>query len=339
MNLLVMPFILAAVVSFASTPLVRKLAFKIGAVDIPKDDRRVHKEAMPLIGGLAIALGVFVGMLIFMPLSRKVISIIIGGSIILIGGIIDDVKDMSARDKMLIQILAAAVLVFGGIRINFITNPFSGGILYLGWLSIPISLFWIVGITNTINFIDGLDGLSAGVAMISSLSLMVVASKLGYSNVVILAALLGGACLGFLPHNFNPAKIFMGDTGAMFLGFILATISIEGVMKSVTAVAVLAPVIILGVPIFDTAFAIIRRLLSGQSVATADRGHLHHRLLDRGFSQKKAVLILYGLSAVFGVFAILISGANNKEAIFLSLGLLVIAALFAIKLGFFEKRK
>ncbi len=339
MNLLVMPFILAAVVSFASTPLVRKLAFKIGAVDIPKDDRRVHKEAMPLIGGLAIALGVFVGMLIFMPLSRKVISIIIGGSIILIGGIIDDVKDMSARDKMLVQIIAAGVLVFGGIRINFITNPFSGGILYLGWLSIPISLFWIVGITNTINFIDGLDGLSAGVAMISSLSLMVVASKLGYSNVVILAALLGGACLGFLPHNFNPAKIFMGDTGAMFLGFILATISIEGVMKSVTAVAVLAPVIILGVPIFDTAFAIIRRLLSGQSVATADRGHLHHRLLDRGFSQKKAVLILYGLSAVFGVFAILISGANNKEAIFLSLGLLVIAALFAIKLGFFEKRK
>lgn len=339
MNLLVMPFILAAVVSFASTPLVRKLAFKIGAVDIPKDDRRVHKEAMPLIGGLAIALGVFVGMLIFMPLSRKVISIIIGGSIILIGGIIDDVKDMSARDKMLVQIIAAGVLVFGGIRINFITNPFSGGIFYLGWLSIPISLFWIVGITNTINFIDGLDGLSAGVAMISSLSLMVVASKLGYSNVVILAALLGGACLGFLPHNFNPAKIFMGDTGAMFLGFILATISIEGVMKSVTAVAVLAPVIILGVPIFDTAFAIIRRLLSGQSVATADRGHLHHRLLDRGFSQKKAVLILYGLSAVFGVFAILISGANNKEAIFLSLGLLVIAALFAIKLGFFEKRK
>ena len=339
MNLLVMPFILAAVVSFASTPLVRKLAFKIGAVDIPKDDRRVHKEAMPLIGGLAIALGVFVGMLIFMPLSRKVISIIIGGSIILIGGIIDDVKDMSARDKMLVQIIAAGVLVFGGTRINFVTNPFSGGILYLGWLSIPISLFWIVGITNTINFIDGLDGLSAGVAMISSLSLMVVASKLGYSNVVILAALLGGACLGFLPHNFNPAKIFMGDTGAMFLGFILATISIEGVMKSVTAVAVLAPVIILGVPIFDTAFAIIRRLLSGQSVATADRGHLHHRLLDRGFSQKKAVLILYGLSAVFGVFAILISGANNKEAIFLSLGLLVIAALFAIKLGFFEKRK
>ena len=339
MNLLVLPFILAAAVSFVFTPLVRKLAFKIGAVDIPKDDRRIHKEAMPLIGGLAIALGVFAGMLIFMPMSRKIVSIIVGASIILIGGIIDDIKEISAKKKMLVQIIAAAILVFGGIRINFITNPFSGGIIYLKWLSIPISLFWIVGITNTINFIDGLDGLSAGVAMISSLSLMIVASKIGYSNVVILAALLAGACLGFLPYNFNPAKIFMGDTGAMFLGFILAAISIEGVMKSVTAVAVLAPVIILGVPIFDTAFAIIRRLLSGQSVATADRGHLHHRLLDRGFSQKKAVLILYGLSAVFGVFAILISGASNKEAIYLSLGLLIISALFAIKLGFFEKRK
>lgn len=340
MRLFVLPFMVAAVLSFVFTPLVRKLAFKIGAVDIPKDNRRVHKEPMPLIGGLAIAIGVFVGILIFMPMDKTTISILLGGMVILIGGIIDDIKDLRPKYKMLIQLAAGIILVMGDVKIDFITNPFGSGsgIIYLKWLSIPITLFWIVGITNTVNFIDGLDGLSAGVAMISSLSFMIVAAKLGYTNVVILAALVAGACLGFLPFNFNPAKIFMGDTGALFLGFMLAAISIEGAMKSVAAIAVIAPIIILGVPIFDTAFAILRRLLSGQSVATGDKGHLHHRLLNRGFSQKKAVLILYAMSAIFGVFAILISSANSRQAIFIALGMLVLSVIVAIRLGFFGKK-
>lgn len=341
MQSFIVPFILAAIISLISTPLIIKLAFKIDAVDIPNDNRRVHKKPMPLIGGLAIALGVFIGILIFMPIDKTTISILLGGSVILIAGVIDDIKELSPRYKMLFQILAGIILIMGGVKVEFITNPFAqgSGIVYLNWLSIPITLFWVVGITNTLNFIDGLDGLSAGVAMISSLSLMIVASRFGYTTVVILAALVAGACLGFLPFNFNPAKIFMGDTGAMFLGFMLAAISIEGVMKSVAAIAVIAPIIILGVPIFDTTFAIFRRLLNGKSVSTADKGHLHHRLLNKGFSQKKSVLILYAMSAVFGIFAIIISRANNRQAIYLAGAMLVLSVIFAIRLGFFGKHK
>ncbi len=340
MNLFVVPFILAALLSSITTPIVRRLAFKIDAVDIPKDNRRVHKEPMPLIGGLAIAIGVFAGILAFMPIDRTTISILLGGLVIIIAGIVDDIKELKPKYKMLFQILAAIILIFGDVKIDFITNPFANGsgLVYLNWLSIPITIFWVVGITNTLNFIDGLDGLSAGVAMISSLSLMIVAARFNYTSVIILAASVAGACLGFLPFNFNPAKIFMGDTGAMFLGFMLAVISIEGVMKSAAAIAVIAPILILGVPIFDTTFAICRRLLNGQSVAAADKGHLHHRLLNRGFSQKKSVLILYGLSAIFGIFAILISGANSKQSVYLAMSMIVLAVLFAVRLGFFEKR-
>lgn len=334
------PFFLAVFISFVSTPLVRKLAFKVGAVDIPKDDRRVHKEPMPLIGGLAIFAAVIMVTLIFLPLEKEIISIIIGGTIIVMGGIIDDLKELKPKTKFMFQIIAGLILIFGGVKVDFITNPFTkdSSLLYLNWLSLPITLFWVVGITNTLNFIDGLDGLSAGVAMISSITLMIVASKFGYTSVIILSAAIAGACLGFLPFNFNPAKIFMGDTGALFLGFMLAAITIEGVMKSVATIAIVAPILILSVPIFDTTFAIFRRLLNGQSISAADKGHLHHRLLSRGYSQKKSVLILYAISATFGIFAILVSQANSRQAVYLSLLLLIVSVLVAIKLGIFEKR-
>jgi len=334
------PFLLAAFISFFATPLVRKLAFKVGAVDIPKDDRRVHKEPMPLIGGLAIFIAVVIVTLVFLPLDREIISILLGASFIVVAGIIDDLRELKPKTKFTLQIIAGLILILGGIKVEFVTNPFAinSSLLHLSWLSIPITLFWVVGITNTLNFIDGLDGLSAGVAMISSLSLMVVAGKFGYTSVIVLSATVAGACLGFLPFNFNPAKIFMGDTGALFLGFMLAAISIEGVMKSVATIAIVAPILILSVPIFDTTFAIFRRLLNGQSIAAADKGHLHHRLLNRGFSQKKSVLILYGISAIFGLFAVLVSNANSRQAVYLSLALLIVSVLVAIKLGIFEKR-
>ncbi|CAK7049167.1 undecaprenyl/decaprenyl-phosphate alpha-N-acetylglucosaminyl 1-phosphate transferase [Tissierella carlieri] len=343
MKSFIAPFLLATVISYLSTPLVRKLAFKVGAVDIPKDDRRVHKEAMPLIGGLAIFVAVIVVTLIFLPLEKEIISIIIGGTVIVIGGIIDDLKELKPKTKFMFQIIAGLILIFGDVKVDFITNPFTknSSLLYLNWLSIPITLFWVVGITNTLNFIDGLDGLSAGVAMISSITLMIVASKgytSNYISVIIMSAAIAGACLGFLPFNFNPAKIFMGDTGALFLGFMLAAITIEGVMKSVATIAIVAPILILSVPIFDTTFAIFRRLLNGQSISAADKGHLHHRLLSRGYSQRKSVLILYGISAIFGLFAILVSQANSRQAVYLSLVLLIVSVLVAIKLGIFEKR-
>ncbi|WP_313757435.1 MraY family glycosyltransferase [Tissierella sp.] len=337
------PFFLALVISYLVTPLVKKLAFKIGVVDIPKDDRRVHKEPMPLMGGLAIFLAVVVVTLIFLPLEKEILSILIGGTVIVIGGIIDDLKELRPKTKFMFQIIAGLILIYGDVKVDFITNPFTkdSSLIYLNWLSIPITLFWVVGITNTLNFIDGLDGLSAGVAMISSITLMIVASK-GYTNnyisVIILSAAIAGACLGFLPFNFNPAKIFMGDTGALFLGFMLAAITIEGVMKSVATIAIVAPILILSVPIFDTTFAIFRRLLNGQSISAADKGHLHHRLLNRGYSQKKSVLILYGISASFGLFAILVSKANSRQAVYLSILLLAASVLVAIKLGIFEKR-
>ena len=308
MKSFIVPFIVATLISLGATPIVRQLAFKIGAVDVPKDDRRVHKKAMPLMGGLAIFAAVIISVLIFLPLDKTTFSILLGGTLIVISGIVDDLKDMSPKVKLLFQILAGVVLIIGGVKVDFITNPFNGEstLLYLRWLSVPITLFWIVGITNTVNLIDGLDGLAAGVAMISSISLMLVASKFGYTEITILSAIVAGACLGFLPFNFNPAKIFMGDTGALFLGFMLAAISIEGVMKSVATIAVIVPILILGVPIFDTTFAIFRRLLNGQSIMAADKGHLHHRLLNKGFTQRKTVLILYDISSTFGLFAVLI---------------------------------
>lgn len=336
----IIPFLTAVLISLITTPLVKKLAIRVGAVDIPKDDRRIHKEAMPLMGGLAIFTSVVLVILIFLQIDRSTFSILLGGTVIVMGGIIDDLREMRPRTKFAFQILAGLILIAGGVKVDFVTNPFarSNTLIYLNWLSIPITLFWVVGITNTLNFIDGLDGLSAGVAMISSFSLMIVAGKFGYTNIIILSAAVAGACLGFLPFNFNPAKIFMGDTGALFLGFMLAAISIEGVMKSVATIAVAAPILILGVPIFDTTFAIFRRLLNGQSVAAADKGHLHHRLLDRGFSQKKAVLILYGMSAIFGVLAVLVSKANSKQAVYAAVAMFIVAILIAVKIGLFEKK-
>ena len=243
--------------------------------------------------------------------------------------------------KLLFQIIAAIVLIFGDVKIDALTNPFtqSSNLIPLNGFSIPITIFWVVGITNTLNLIDGLDGLASGVAMIASLSFLFVANKFNYIQVMIMSSIVAGACLGFLPYNFNPAKIFMGDTGALFLGFILAALSIEGVMKSVATIAVVVPIIILGVPIFDTTFAIFRRLLNGKSIAEADKGHLHHRLLKMGFSQKKTVLILYSISAIFGLCAILIAKTNSKRAVIMSMLVFIITILLAGKMGLISSKK
>ena len=340
MGMIVLPFIISTLISFIATPIMRIIALKVGAVDIPKDDRRVHKKGIPYLGGVAIYLGVIISILIYIPLkSTTTISILIGGTLIMLSGLVDDFKDISPKAKLLIQIIAGIILVAGGVKINFITNPFSAsrGLISLGLFSIPITIFWVVGITNTVNLIDGLDGLSAGVAAISSLSIMLVAKKFGYNDTAIFAAILAGGCIGFLPFNFNPASIFMGDAGALFLGFMLAAISIVGVMKSAATIAVVVPIIILGIPIFDTTFAIFRRLLNGQHPMQADKGHLHHRLLKRGYSQRKTVLILYAISAFFGIFAVLISEVNSKRTVIISIAMLFIGTIYlASKIGLFN---
>lgn len=341
MEIIFLPFIISAAISLFMTPVAKKLAVKFGAVDIPKDERRVHSKPMPLMGGLAIYFGIFISSLIFLPIDKTLISIIIGGSIILISGVIDDIKGLSPRAKLVFQIIASIVLILGDVKIDAITNPFgkSGTLLLLNGFSIPLTIFWVVGITNTLNLIDGLDGLAAGVAMIASLSFLFVANKFSYIPIMIMSAIVAGSCIGFLPYNFNPAKIFMGDTGALFLGFMLAALSIEGVMKSVATIAVVVPIIILGVPIFDTTFAIFRRLLNGKSIAEADKGHLHHRLLNMGYSQKKTVLILYSISAVFGLCAIFIAKANSKRAVFVAVIVFVLTILLASKMGLISGKK
>lgn len=347
MEKFLIPFLTATLISFFMTPIAKKIAYKIGAIDIPKDNRRIHKKPIPLLGGLAIYIATIISILLFLPLDKTLISIIIGGSIILVSGIIDDSKDLSPKMKLAFQIVASLVLISGNVKIDFITNPFSKGdpLLYLKGLSIPITIFWIVGITNTLNLIDGLDGLASGVAMIASLSLVLVAYNANdfldgpYINIMTISSIIAGACLGFLPFNFSPAKIFMGDTGALFLGFMLSAIAIEGVMKSVATIAIVVPIIVLGLPIFDTTFAIFRRLLNGKSVMEADKGHLHHKLLQRGLSQRQTVVILYLISGIFGACAVAIAKANSKKSAIISGIIIVFIMFFAGRLGIVELKK
>lgn len=333
-------FIVAAAISLFATPIVRKLAFKVDAIDIPKDERRIHKEPMPLMGGLGIYIAFVIACLIFLPIDRPLLSIILGGTLILTSGIIDDIKDLSPKGKLIFQIAATIILILGDVKIDVITNPFSNtnSVVHLNGLSIPLTIFWVVGVTNTLNLIDGLDGLAAGIAAIASLAFVFLARELNYVSIMLISAIVAGACFGFLSYNFHPARIFMGDTGALFLGFILAAISIEGVMKSVATIAVIVPLMILGLPIFDTTFAIFRRFLNGKSIAEADKGHLHHRLLARGYSQQKTVLILYVISFIFSLIAILVSKLNSKGAVIFSFSVFITAIILAAKMGLISSK-
>ena len=326
--------IAAAVVSLISTPVVRSLAFRIGAVDVPKDNRRMHNHPIPRMGGLAIFFGFMLSVLVFLPLSEQLRSMLMGAVIIVILGIFDDIYALSAKLKFAVQIAAALIAVLGGNRILFLSNPnvFSSEPFWeLGWLSYPISILWIVGITNAVNLIDGLDGLACGVSTISSMTLLVIALIVSEPEVAVLMAALAGACIGFLPYNLNPAKIFMGDTGSTFLGFILASVSIQGLFKFHMIISFAVPFLMLGLPIFDTCFAILRRVAKGQSPMAPDRGHIHHRLIDMGFTQKQAVATLYIISAILGLSAVVLTTSGTAKAM-LFLMALCLAGAFAGKL-------
>ena len=341
MKTLLWSFLVAALISLIATPVVRKGAIRYGLMDIPKDERRVHKKAIPLSGGLAIFLAVLVSVLIFLPVNGEKAAFLAGAGLIVATGLYDDKFAMSAKAKFAMEILAAIILIFGGVKITFFTNPFYGTnlLINLDWLAIPITVFWVVGITNTINLIDGLDGLAGGISAIASISLMFVAHRLHHDEMAALAAILAGSCLGFLPYNFNPAKIFMGDTGALFLGFTLSYLAIEGVMKSVAMITILIPVLILGVPVFDTTFAMIRRKLSGKSISEADKGHLHHRLLRHGFNQKQTVFALYGVSIIFGIIGNIVSTMHEKNGLITSILIIAVVGIMALFLGLLNERE
>ena len=239
------------------------------------------------------------------------------------------------------QIAAAGVAVYYGCRIQFLSNPnvFSDmTYVNLGWLSVPITIIWIVAITNAVNFIDGLDGLAVGVSAISTASLIVIALMVAEVNIAIILCALFGACLGFIPYNFNPAKIFMGDTGATFLGYILATLSVTGLFKMYAIISFAVPFLILGVPIFDICFAVLRRVAHGQSPMHADRGHIHHRLIDMGFSQKQSVAIAYMLTAILGLAAVLLTSSGELKALIL-IGAVFVVSMIGFRLIFSKQEK
>lgn len=324
-NTLWITFLVALAVSILVTPVAIRLAPKIGAVDIPLDNRRMHTKTMPRFGGLAIFAGSTAAMLIFLKFDPRVVTIVMGGVLIYILGVIDDIKHLSAKVKFLGQTFVALIMYVNGIRIEFLTNFFGEGNSQLGdVLCFIITMVWIVGITNTVNLIDGLDGLAAGTAAIASLCIAYTA----YIHGTYLAAgamlALAGAALGFLPYNFYPAKIFMGDGGSLYLGFMLATLSVLGTVKSATLVTMIIPVLVLGVPIFDTFFAIFRRFVNKRPIMEADKGHLHHRLMKLGYGQRRATLMLYGITAIMGVAAVLFSRGLYVE----TLGLTAITFMY-----------
>lgn len=325
----------AILIAFIATPVVKSLAEKVGAVDVPKDNRRMHNHPIPRMGGLAIFLGFLLSTLIFVPLSNAMQGMLLGSVIIVILGIFDDIYALPALPKLVVQIAAALAAVLHGNVIQVISNPniFSDNPYWvLGAWSIPVSVIWIVAITNAVNLIDGLDGLAVGVATISSLTMLVIAMLVSDSLVALMMAALAGSCIGFLPYNHNPAKIFMGDTGSTFLGFVLATVSIQGLFKFYTIISFAVPFLMLGLPLFDTCFAILRRLSKGQNPMAPDRSHVHHRLIDMGFSQKQAVAILYVISAILGLSAVVLTTSGALKAMVL-LCALCLAGLIAARIS------
>ncbi len=330
--------IFAAAGSFLLTPVVRLIAPKVGAIDIPKDNRRMHKKPIPSIGGLAIYGSIILSVAVFLwPLSREMLAMLFGASVIVVSGFIDDTKGLSPSMKIIFQLIAALIALYGGVNVESISNFLGekGSIVSLGLLSYPLTILWIVGITNAINLIDGMDGLADGISAIAAITLSLTSFIFGNTEIGLVCLIIAGACLGFLPYNFNPASIFMGDTGALLLGYLFSVVTIEGVMKTTATVAVVVPVLILGLPISDTLFAIVRRKLSGRSFAVADKGHLHHRILNMGFTIKQTVIILYTLALILGILAILISLIGGLYGNILAIGIIVIIILGAKNIGMF----
>lgn len=327
----ILPVILALgvamLISFIATPLVKKLAYKVGAVDVPKDNRRMHDHPIPRMGGLAIFIGCVASILLFAEVDRSLRGILIGACIIVAVGVVDDAHPLGAGVKFILQIVSALIAVWHGVVIQTIANPIAfmdNPYWNFGIWAVPITVIWIVAVTNSVNLIDGLDGLADGVSTIGAFTMLIIALMMGDLEIAVITAALVGACVGFIPYNRNPAKIFMGDTGSTFLGFMLATVSVIGLFKLYAVISFIVPFIILGFPIFDTASAFTRRILKGQNPMKADRSHTHHKLIDMGMNQKQAVATLYMVAGVLGLCAVMIVTSGYVKVI------LSIAALIGV---------
>ncbi|MDN5344132.1 MAG: UDP-GlcNAc:undecaprenyl-phosphate/decaprenyl-phosphate GlcNAc-phosphate transferase [Clostridia bacterium] len=329
--MIILALALAGAISFLLTPILCRVAPRVGAVDKP-NARKVHHTLMPRLGGVAIYAGFLTAFWLLGYHTNQYLGLWLGGSFIMLVGLVDDVKNISPRVKLMGQVVAAAILVAFGVRVEFLTNPFDG-LFILGKLAIPVTIFWLVGVTNALNLVDGLDGLAAGTSLIASVTIAIVAWLNGESAVALLSLALAAGVLGFLPFNFHPARIFMGDSGSMFLGFNLAALATIGLTKSATVVSLFVPVVILGLPILDTALAIVRRFLNHRPIFAPDKGHLHHRLLAQGLTQRQAVGVIYLVDACLGGSAILLTRLTTDQAMLILVGLAVIILVTCDKLG------
>ena len=325
-------------IALVATPFAKKLSFRVNAVQHPRE-RDMHKQPMPCLGGVAIIFGFMATvalMALFMAEFRTLefVGFVAGALIIAACGIADDIFDLKARTKLVFQLVAALVVVLAGIRIEMVVWPVFA---YLENFSIPFTILWIIGMTNAVNLIDGLDGLAAGVSAIGALCLMALCIISGSPLAVVLSATLAGSCLGFLPRNFNPAEVFMGDTGALFLGYVLAVSSILGVFKGYTLLAVLVVFFALSLPIANTLFVFVRRISKERKLSAwmvADKGHFHNRLIEAGYSHKQAVVLMYGFSLVSAVVAVVIAVRDGR-----AIAVMVIFLLALLLVLFVYKRR
>lgn len=323
-------FLAALVVTYGLTPLARRLALHYDVLDVP-DERKVHEGRIPRLGGVAIYVGFIVASILAMERSVFWAGLLVSGSVVFLLGLVDDIRGIRAQYKLLGQIAAAMCAVAFGIRVEFLSNPFDG-LIVLGNLAVPVTVLWIVGVTNALNLIDGLDGLAAGTAAIASLTIALVSWLEGQPEVAKGALILAGCALGFLRYNFHPASIFMGDSGSMFLGLALAVLSVQGLAKSAAFVSLFVPAVILGLPLLDTFMAIWRRFGRGESVFCPDKQHLHHCLLDLGLSQRQSVGVIYGVNSLLALLAVLLTRVTSSQGIIIVTMVAVAGVVAANKL-------
>jgi UDP-GlcNAc:undecaprenyl-phosphate GlcNAc-1-phosphate transferase len=291
-------FLVALAVVLALTPAIGSVARFLGVVDEPGERRRMHRRPVPLLGGLALFLGIFIPALAFLPLDGVYRGILIGAALATLLGVIDDTTGLPWFGKLAGQVVVAAIPVGFGVKLESFTFPFLGSVALPEWVAVTVSILWIVAIMNMVNFVDGMDGLAAGICGIAGATFAIIALSLGKPEAAVLSAIVAGACFGFLRHNFYPARIFMGDSGALLLGFTLATVSIQGLLKTAATVALFLPLLVLLVPIVDSSFVVAKRLKYGHPVYHADDWHLHHRFRNIGFSQRRAVVYLWAWCAI-----------------------------------------
>jgi len=337
-------FLLSLLCGTVLTPFVRRLAHRFGVLDHARSSRKIHGKPIPRLGGIAIVVAFYAPLVtlllvhtevgrLFLEERDHVIGLFIGGIAIALLGLYDDLHGANAWKKFVVQFVVAGLLYRWGFRIEAIANPL-GATISLGWASVPFTMVWIVGVINALNLIDGLDGLAGGVALVAVTTTFLVSIQRGHPVMMLFSSALAGAILGFLVYNFNPASIFMGDTGSMFLGFVLSTTAIQTNQKASTAVAVLIPAIALGLPIIDTLLAIARRAVRGRPLFQADKEHIHHRLMAAGLSHRQTVLVLYGFCVLLGAGALVLTYASNAQAALLLLVLALVALVFLRSLGF-----